>query len=301
MYKPSTVISGLTLLSWLLVLSNCAVLQQEKNPQLLSSQTESYRAKDIASHSKEEVPRMAKLGIASSLSKSRLTLHEPVNLIFTIKNRLTQPIKINLGQDRKQFFLFTITQPNGSSVTLPQLKREGISVLSSELSLEPGETYTQKLLLNEWFDFPIPGKYRIQVQLAKPIQTEEGASTEEGTRSYTILEVEPRNAESLKLVCATLSEHLKASTSYEEAAEAANELSYIKDPVAVPYLKEALMSEQMVESIAVKGLERIGGDEAVEALTSAQKGQSSETTEESIKPALSRMKNQSKRTAQEQN
>ena len=104
----------------------------------------------------------------------------------------------------------------------------------------------------------------------------------------------------LKKECATLSKRVADADSYEEAAEAALALSYIKDPVAVPYLKKALTSNQMVEGITVKGLERIGSDEAIEALTSAQKSLSRETIEESIKPALARIKNQSKRAAQEQ-
>ena len=259
------------------------------------------RTINVMSHSTHDKAQAGKVNISYSFAGDYLTLHEPVVLSFAVENGLAQPINFGLGQDREQGFLFTVQRPDGLSVRLPQLHHEGISVLSPEVLVESGQTYTQKLLLNARFDFAIPGKYEIEVQLANPIQTQDGTNVADATEFHTSLEIKPRDPEQLKQVCANLIKRLNASTSYEEAAEAANELSYIKDPIAIPYLKEALMSKQMVELIAVKGLERIGSDEAVEALTSAQKSQSRETVEELIKPALARIKNQPKHTNKEQN
>ena len=244
-------------------------------------------------------PVADKVAVSFSLVESEIVLHEPVILRFIVKNRLPQPIKLDLGQDRKGSFSFVITQPDGSKAQLPQFFKLGLSRIG-KLTVEQNETYRQTIVLNEQFEFLVPGIYKIEAHLLKPIQTEDGMNIEAATEFNSVLKIEPRNAEKLKQVCAVLLKRLNASASYDEAAEAANELSYIKDPIAIPYLKEALMSKQMVELIAVKGLERIGSSEAIEALASAQKSQSPETVEELIKPALARIKSQSKRAVQEQ-
>jgi curli biogenesis system outer membrane secretion channel CsgG len=297
MYKKSIVVCQLTILAVLLTLSSCAPPNSEKSASLPSSAVEAHQTEGT-NRSKDGTKPMAKVVVSYSLAKSQLTLHEPVILNFTVENRPAQPIKLDLGQDRKGGFSFTIKRPDGSDVQLPQFRKEGIARIG-KLSLEKGQTYTQKLLLNEWFDFAAPGKYEIAVRLTNPIQTQEGMNVTEATEFRAAMQIEPRDAKQLKQVCAGLVNQINNSTSYEEAAEAALTLSYIKDSVAVPYLKEALVSGHMVEPIAVAGLERIGGNEAVEALTSALKTQRQDTVDELIRPALIRIKGETKHTSQE--
>jgi HEAT repeat protein len=63
-----------------------------------------------------------------------------------------------------------------------------------------------------------------------------------------------------------LFQRLIESGNYEEAQEFAQALSYVNDPIAVPYLVKSLTSNKMVEPILIKGLERIGNKEAVQVL-----------------------------------
>jgi hypothetical protein len=206
--------------------------------------------------------------VSYSLVSSKLSLHEPVIVNFTIDNVLMEPVTVDLGPDRKEGFRFTVTQPDSISTRLPPLIREGLARIG-KVAVEPGQSYTQRLLVNEWFGFSMPGKYVVEVQLANPVRTQKGITITEGTKFRTALEITPRDAEKLRSVCESLFRQIIASKSYEQAAEAALTLSYVKDPVAVPYLKQALASNKMVEIYAIAGLGRIGNEEAVRVLISA--------------------------------
>lgn len=219
-----------------------------------------------------------KVLIAYRIDNSELTLHEPVVVRFSVQNNLAVPIQLDLGRDRKGSFLFTIVKPEGKTLELSQPTREGISLLG-KLSVKPGEVYEQDLLVNEWSDFPTPGTYVVKVKLSTPILTDDGTSVPANNRGEIKLNIAPRNPERLKAVSSSLLEHIVKASSYEEAAAAALELSYVDDPIAVPSLEKALSSGRMVEPIVISGLERLGNDEAVEVLISTLKNQNNETSE----------------------
>ncbi len=206
------------------------------------------------------------VGITSiSLASDTVSLNEPVIVNFTIHNTLSKPLKVDLGSGRKEGFRFAVVGPSGTkSRAKPHMK--GIS-RAGDMTIQPGQSFTQGLCLNEWFQFSAPGKYVVEVELDKPIQTEDGQPTI--VRSRLSLEVTPRNTERLKEVCGVFIKQVLNSISFEEASAAAISLSYVTDEVAVPYLAQALTSNKMVESFAIDGLERIGNEEAVSLLISA--------------------------------
>ena len=261
--------------------------------ELVSSRVKGPQIKSNAQTFKGSATQMVKVDISYSLPKNRLTLHEPVILNFVVKNGLAQPVDVDLGADRKGNFLFTVKRPDGSTVQLPPLRREGIS-LTGKLTLTPGQTYAQKVLLNEWYEFPTTGRYELSARLAAPVRTQEGVSVTEPAGFHTTLEVTPRDAERLGKVAASLTEQIISAASYEEAAQAALALSHIKDPAAVPYMEKALASEQMVEPIVIDGLEKVGGAEAIRALTSASTHRKGDTAK-LARAALERMRESSQR------
>ncbi len=210
------------------------------------------------------------VAISYALAASSITLHEPVILNFTVTNSLAGSVTLNLGQGRKGAFQFSITQPNGTKVQLPGLSQEGIGPIP-EFALGSGQTYEQSILLNEWFDFSTLGRYRIDVQLTTPIINQDRMNVAAGTKSSFYLEIRPMDSAHLKRVCEDIAAQVMGSSSYEEAAKAANVLSFINDPVAVPYLEETLHSDKMVEQYAINGLRKIGDNEAIRVLTSALK------------------------------
>jgi hypothetical protein len=230
-----------------------------------------------SSPAKEGAAQMSdEVNVSFSLAETRFSLHEPIILDFAVRNGSPRPVKLGLGQDRKEAFRFAITRPGGRRVELPPLTRDGISEVG-DVQVAPQQTYAQRLLLNEWFDFDTPGQYVIEARLADPARANGAAApAEKGFRAT--VEVGPRDAERLRQVSAALAEKVTEADSYAEAAEAALVLSHIRDTAAVPSLEKALTAKLGVEPIVIEGLERVGDGEAVKVLISALSSPTGETS-----------------------
>jgi hypothetical protein len=287
MSKVIELLRWLVLPAILLGVSGCAT-PGSGNPVGLSRESRPPQDDGHKTQNKDGATGMAVLEVSYSFAEGRPTLHEPVVLRVVVKNTLARPVEIDLGADRKAGFLFAIKPPGGTTIKLPPLVREGIS-RSGRLTLEPGQTYNQELVLNEWYEFPAVGKYELSARLVASAKTPEGESLSEPAEFRTTLTVGPEDAERLRQVAAGLAEQITGAHSYEEAAEAALALGYVKDPVAVPYLEKALSAGHMVEPIVIAGLERIGGEDAIRALTAASASQDEETAE-LARAALDRVK-----------
>ncbi|SRR6266404_3139033 len=196
---------------------------------------------------------------------AKLTLHEPVIVNFAVYSGLSRLTKVNLGLNFKGNFVITVKLPDGRIINASHLSSQASDVggLRGILSLKPGETYKQSLLLNEWSDFNMIGRYEVEVTLVNPGQEMSVAGNK------MTLDIGPRDANKLTQACTSLAENVVGATSYQAAADATRALSYVQDPVAVPYLERALHSGHLVEQISIEGLERIGNPRAVQTLISA--------------------------------
>jgi hypothetical protein len=216
-------------------------------------------------------------GVAISYtSPGQQSLNEPVIVAFKVTNSLSQPVMLDLGEDRKGAFSFTLIKPDGVKVELPRFAREGISRIG-KISIRPGETFSQNLLLNEWYEFTQPGKYILRGTLTQPIFTASGPLNEKDKGFEKTLEIGPRDELALTKTCDSLAAKIETSSSYEEALGAAQALSYVRDPIAVAYLRRAMNARKLVEPIAISGLERIANEEAVQALGEGLKADPSDS------------------------
>src|SRR5208337_1877153 len=172
------------------------------------------------------------------LQTPRVSLHEPVLVTLQIRNNGQSPAEVDLGRDRKENFLVAITLPTGEKIQPPQLRRSGFTRIG-EVEVGVGDEYSQSIVLNEWYDFRDTGLYEIEVKLAKPAMV--NGEVAGGERSlHQQLEIEPRNPQRLTMTCKDLVAGIEGSTSYESMVVDAVALSYVNDPVAVPYLQEIL-------------------------------------------------------------
>jgi PBS lyase HEAT-like repeat len=202
-----------------------------------------------------------------TLPVSHVTLHEPIFVDFLIYNELAETIQFDLGHNRKSNFVFTIIQPDGAVITLPRLSTEGIGRIG-RLSLEPRNRYVQRLLLNEWHHFISLGNYQIQAQLLNSIQTQSGIPIHPKPSDPLSLHIHCRDPERLQQICQTLAHVAIQSNVVLEATEAALALSYIQDPIAIPFLEQELKQGKFVQSYAIYGLGRIANAEAIALLLS---------------------------------
>jgi hypothetical protein len=243
------------------------------------NQSSQQEQKAVRQANEEGAKGIAKeVNLSFSTPDLQPTLGEPVILNFSVENDLNMPVRIDLGQDRKEAFLLTITQPGGTKVQLPQRRQEGISLLGT-LALEPKQIYTQKLLLNEWYEFTTSGKYEVEVRLANPVQGAGGEKVSKDEAYRIDIEIQARDTQRLEQAASERLSRIMDAESYDDAAKASLELSYIKDPVAVQYLEKALVADYRVKPILINGLMRIGDAGAVRVLINTLRSPDNETAQ----------------------
>ena len=214
------------------------------------------------------------------LEEKEFTLHEPVVVLFTVHNGLSTPIILTLGAEKRQYFQFSLTKPDGQVIHSSYPPPGTVDIVtfgSGQQEVASGETFRQNLLLNQWFQVDSRGKYVLNGRLTSKIEISKGQylSDEDHTLSF---HVGARDSSRLKKVCEELTNQIRNRPSVEEWQEPARMLSSIDDPIAVPYLAEVLSTHKGTENIIVPGLERIGDDPAVEALLSSLEDQSGDVS-----------------------
>lgn len=243
--------------------SGCANIAGDK---FKSSLVEEQATKNVMTNSKQsDKKNLDEVKVTFSFVDSEIVVHQPVLLNFVVQNGLGQTIKLDLGGNRKESFLFTVIFPDGRKVQLPQIRPDGFS-RSGVVYIKPEESYNQSILLNEWIAFASSGRYVLEGRLANPIKSEQGEIIQVDTSFSSILKIEPKNTEHLKDISAALVQQILNSDNYTENANAALALSYVDDPTAIPYLEKLLYSNKLIEPIAISGLRRIGGENSVEVL-----------------------------------
>jgi hypothetical protein len=229
-------------------------------------------------------------GVAFSLElrKTSFTLHEPVCLRLTVHNTRAETVHFDLGPDRKGNFRLVITNPKGSLLFPHPLVPWGLARLG-QVSLPPGGVFTQGVLVNEWYDFPIPGKYGVEVKIVD-LSLSAGPGGDLSNRitlpSVTV-HVRPRDEQSLIEACQLLSRGALHDPDFERRREDAVALSFLTDTVAVPYLAD-LANDRTYGEVAVLGLARIAQVEGVERVVSMFR-KSDPTLEYSVRAALRNM------------
>jgi hypothetical protein len=207
------------------------------------------------------------IGLSVSPPKSSVSLNAPVFLDLTVLNRSAETVGADLGLNSKANLELTITEPGGGVITR-RLSSEGFGA-SGEVSLAPKETFVERLLLNEWYDFPLTGTYRIKIALLDDSGTTESGSADRPSTEFTV-QINPRDPAELERVSQELADKAISGATLEESMDAASALSYIRDPLAIDSLIRVLQHGSLVEHYAVDGLGRIGNPEAIAALEAAK-------------------------------
>lgn len=197
-----------------------------------------------------------------------VSLHEPIVVLFSVSNNLTKTITLTLGAQDIQFFDFALTSPTGQQIQeYWNMERDVdlVTIGSGKVEMRPGETYELPLLMNRWFHFDTPGTYFLTLRLTTHIGISDGSSINPQSETLRFT-VQPRDRARLEKVCAALAKEVAAAANAAAAQEPARRLSYIDDPLAIPYLTRLLDYNKLTDHFVVAGLERIDTDDAVRAL-----------------------------------
>jgi len=204
--------------------------------------------------------------VAFQFAAQSVTACEPVTLRMSFHNSLAEGVRFVPATLRDDYLDLSVTQPDQSAVTPPPSMHGGLLHVGA-IDVPPGKTVMREILVNEFYPFRNPGQYKVRVRLNAPIRTDSGGSIESVWHDLT-LHVAPRDPKRLETICRDLAKAAAGYGNYEELREAATTLSYIDDPVAVPYLGQVLGYDNFVSEIAVAGLVRIGSPEALKILKS---------------------------------
>jgi hypothetical protein len=213
----------------------------------------------------------SQVNVQYRFQEGSITLNEPVVLLFSVHNGLSQPMMLALGARKTEFFRFSLRTPEGRTLQDSRNPGDYVSVVifgPLKTTVEPGADYQQPILMNEWFRFETVGTYLLTSQLTAGIETSEGTPLPQEGQTARLV-VKPRDPERLENICAMLAREVEDHLSVEEWQFPAWMLSSVNDPIAVPYLSQVLATNKGAENFVVPALERISDDEAVNALVSA--------------------------------
>ena len=214
------------------------------------------------------------------------TQGQPIVFRFTLQNLSSHPVDPDLGYDREGALNFKLERPDGSFVALPQKQvREGIS-LAPKITIPERETYSQQIILDDWYKFAELGSY--VVTLTMP------ASICSGPMDVRF-EILPADAERLNKFSLELANSIRENkNNYEKASEAAKVLARVDNSLVVPHLINALDGNPMVHSILIPALERIGDKNAIRSLISLLESDGSTSSKyELVRSALMRLESKS--------
>jgi hypothetical protein len=213
------------------------------------------------------VSAQSKNPVELSLEKTTINVGEPVVLRVQVKNTMSAPVEVDLGLNGQDDILISIAGPSGKHSQKPKPgPREGMAFFGWK-HLETGEEFSEALVLNEWFEFKETGQYQIEIKLKTPGKVGQ-ESLPIDTTSLT-LEVRPYDREKLTSVCRDLASRIGKRESADDvlaAGAAERALSYIHDPIVVPYWDQVLEYSALT---AIPSLGRVGNSDAVRVLSRA--------------------------------
>jgi hypothetical protein len=222
---------------------------------------------------------------------SRLTLHEPVSVAVHVQNSSGEDVVADLGKDSFGYSQLTLQKPDGSSVKVDPKKptKPDEAYFSGRIQLGSGQRYTKETVLDQWFDFSQEGLYRLRIDFEGTVRSASGQVINVSRVTTMVIRILPRSEKALRDTSDRLVRQMQA-VSAEEAILAARKLSFVRDPIAVDYIRQALDNpgRRELDGIAILGLERIGTDDAREALVHALGSQEPSTSRAAL-AALDRL------------
>jgi hypothetical protein len=223
---------------------------------------------DVPQQAPEVRDNANELSLSVDLAQPSPGFNAPIFFDLTVLNRSADAIAVDLGLNRKANLELSITDPAGRVLTR-RLSSGGFGA-SGELSLAPGGKFVETLLLNEWYEFPSAGAYRIRVTLLDDNLPGGGTANADRPSTEFSVEIGPRDPQQLEAVARELANTAIEGATLQESMDAANALSYVRDSVAVDSLVRILQQGSLVEHYAVDGLGRIATPEAIAALEAAR-------------------------------
>ena len=197
---------------------------------------------------------------------SEFQVGAPVYFDTKVQNSSTDPVKVNMGHHGKWNYEFTIVNSDGSTFHVLPYRKIGPGPRST-ITVGPNQTGVRRAIFDDWHTFRQPGEYTLKVRLTVLLSSSANVSWQKEFFDDLKVVVGPYDAEKLKATCEKLAETALNAAGPAAAADASLALSYVGDPVAIPFQAAILrQGSNAARANAVRGLAKIGNLEAKEAL-----------------------------------
>jgi hypothetical protein len=198
---------------------------------------------------------------ADFTTREDISLHEPVLLQLTIENRSTERIKVDLGTDGKENLKLQITYPDGRVVE-PQSPYTGGFARTGRIRISANDSFSRQYVLDEWVTFDEPGRYVVRAEIQSPIVVDNSEIHPPAPAQSLNVNIGARDEIRLREVSENFARIAVSARGSEAKSDAALALSYVMDPVAVPYVSSVLQQTDSVDWLLVQGLVRHGTEQA---------------------------------------
>jgi hypothetical protein len=195
--------------------------------------------------------------------------HQPIGLVVTLQNDFDE--EVSFGND--YIFDFQIVPPDGKTAQLTGLRSDlgprlpdGDIGFVRMLQIAPAASKTTNILLKKFYDFSMIGRYQLLL-IPRP-KSSSGRKLQiiGKSKDPILITVGPKNDDRLRNVCSTLADDAVSNPKGQVRYDSAEALSWVIDPVAIPFLRRTLEEADGLRYFAVDGLVRIGTSEAYDAM-----------------------------------
>jgi hypothetical protein len=203
---------------------------------------------------------------------SSFQVGSPVFFDTVVQNSSTDTVRVNMGHHGKWNYEFTLVNPDGTTFAVPPYRKFGPGPKST-ITVEPGQTRSRRMVFNDWYTFAQPGEYTLKVRLTVLLSSSANVSWQKEFFDDLKIVVAGRDPEKLKATCEKLAEAALDKADADAASDASLALSYVLDPMAVPFQARVLKEgSPAARANAVQGLSKIGNREAQDALRAGLAG-----------------------------
>ncbi len=206
----------------------------------------------------------ADVSVKYTLESLTTSISEPVIFSIVIKNGTEQPVTAKLGWQGTQSLKFTVRDPDGQEVSFRPPLHEGIGPPDA-IFIGPQREFKESLVLSNWARFDLPGTYEVAVAFSGTIESSHGVIPGLQRSARFSLQVLTRDEKQLRKRCEDLAKTIERAKFYGQVSEAAESLTAVRDPIAVPYLQRVAALWHLAAA-ATGALADIGDGSAVDAL-----------------------------------
>jgi hypothetical protein len=213
--------------------------------------------------------------VSISSEKIIYSLNEPIVLNLTVINPYETSCSLDLGYDGVGAISVRVFADSGAFKKYEVGLKNGVS-RTGIIKIMPSQNLTRRLFLNRWVGNLAKGRYTIEIDLTRVTYKKNYLfHFYSNSTSYNILsqnklsidiEVKEKDVKELDRLCKTLSQRIINPQSVELMEQDAEELSFVSDDIAVPYLKNIMSLNGGLYRFVVKGLARINSDSAIQSL-----------------------------------